>query len=52
MPYLAELKGVHPTGWMVSSMNVFIYTVVARSFQGLPDNNEPNILLIKSDVSD
>lgn len=52
MPYLAELKGVHPTGWMVSSINVSRYTVVARSFQGLPDNNESKVLIIKSDVPD
>lgn len=34
--YLAESNGVHPTGCIVSSIYVRMYTVVAKSFQGRP----------------
>lgn len=39
LPHLALLKGVHPSGRMLSSMKVFKKTVVAKSFHGRPKSS-------------
>ena len=43
---LALSNGVHPTGAMLLSINVRRYTVVARSFQGLPRKHLPSVTVL------
>ena len=43
---LALSNGVHPTGAMLSSIKVRRYTVVARSFHGLPRKHLPSVTVL------